>query len=112
LQVSLVMKSQLPESKELYSSHIPALKILITCGWSYLPASACLAKRGNTRELILKDELIGFLQTRRYQYKGEPLTLVGADQGIATIHALSCHPGNPAGVIRDLTTTSIIQAHE
>lgn len=73
---------QLPQSKELYSSHIPALKTLLGCGWSYLSAANCLSLRGNNRELLLKSELIAFLQTRRYQYKGEahPLSAAGIEQ--------------------------------
>jgi type I restriction enzyme R subunit len=61
----------IPELREQYSSHIPALKTLMALGWEYLSPSACLAKRGSTREVILKDELIAALQRRRFEYKGQ-----------------------------------------
>lgn len=89
-------ENKLPEAKELYSSHIPALKTLITCGWSFLSAAECLAKRGSTREVILKNELIAFLQTRRYQYKGESYPLSGA--GIEQILRDVASPGLNEGL--------------
>ena len=59
-----------PDTREHYSSHIPALKTLMALGWDYVSPSDCLAKRGGTREVILRDELIAVLQTRRFEYKG------------------------------------------
>ena len=67
--------NQLPETKELYSSHIPALKTLMVLGWSFLSQNNCLNKRGNTRELILKDELIEYLKQQRFEYRGETYPL-------------------------------------
>ncbi|MGQ0800254.1 MAG: type I restriction endonuclease subunit R [Pseudomarimonas sp.] len=64
-----------PNPREQYASHIPALKTLIALGWEFLPASRCLAKRGSTRELILRDELIAVLQTRRFEFKGQAYPL-------------------------------------
>ena len=60
-----------PSTREQYSSHIPALKTLMALGWEYLSTADCLAKRGSTREVILKDELIAVLQKRRFEYKGQ-----------------------------------------
>lgn len=60
-----------PNTREQYSSHIPALKTLMALGWEYLSTADCLAKRGSTREVILKDELIAVLQKRRFEYKGQ-----------------------------------------
>ena len=70
-----IVGSQLPETREQYSSHIPALKTLMAAGWEFLPAEACLVQRGNTRELLLKSHLIAFLQTQRFEYKGEQHSL-------------------------------------
>ncbi len=70
-------ENQLPETKEQYSSHIPALKTLMACGWKFLSTEACLAQRENTRELLLKNDLIAFLQTQRFEYKGEQYPLSG-----------------------------------
>ncbi len=63
--------SALPETKEQFSSHIPALKTLLALGWQYLSPADCLKKRGSNRHVILKDELISVLQQRRFEYKGE-----------------------------------------
>ena len=63
--------SALPETKEQYSSHIPALKTLLACGWRFLSAEDCLKQRGTTRDLLLKADLIAYLQTRRFEYKGQ-----------------------------------------
>ncbi len=46
------MSNQVPKSKEQYSSHIPALKTLIACGWEFLSTEAYLAQRGNTRNSL------------------------------------------------------------
>lgn len=64
-----------PETKEQYSSHIPALKTLVACGWNYLSAADCLEQRGGTREVLLKNDLIAFLETRRFEYKGKEYPL-------------------------------------
>ena len=51
-------------------------------GWQYIPPAECLKKRGNNREVILRDELVAFLQTRRFSYKGKhyPLSPNAVDQ--------------------------------
>ena len=65
----------LPETREQYSSHIPALKTLLACGWQYLSGKDCLKQRGSTRDLLLKSDLIAYLQTRRFEYKGQEYPL-------------------------------------
>lgn len=89
------MDNMLPDSRERYSSHIPALKTLLACGWSYLSAKDCLALRGNNRELLLTSELISFLQTRRYQYKGEayPLSAAGIEQIVRDVSSPGMNEG-------------------
>lgn len=62
---------QTPETKEEYSAKIPALQILSTLGWEYLPPPDCLSKRGSNREVLFKDELVQFLQTRKFDWNGE-----------------------------------------
>lgn len=62
--------SQLPETKEDYSSKIPALATLMALGWEYLSPTDCLRKRGGHREVLLKDELVAVLQTRRFTFRG------------------------------------------
>jgi len=82
----------LPETKEQYSSHIPALKTLLASGWQYLSPADCLKKRGSNRNVILKDELIRVLQQRRFEYKGE-------------LHALSANAIEQ--IIRELSSPGL-----
>ena len=71
-----------PNTSEEYSAKIPALQVLMALGWRYLSPSVCLAARGNNREVILREELVAFLQTRRFPYKGNsyPLSTNAIDQ--------------------------------
>lgn len=68
---------QTPETKEEYSAKIPALQVLSNLGWDYLSPADCLEKRGSHREVILKDELVAALQTRRFGWGGEDHALSG-----------------------------------
>lgn len=87
-----------PQTRELYSSHIPALHVLCNLGWAFLPTAECLALRGSTREVILRPRLVEVLQTRRFEYKGEwyPLSPSGIDQIVRELSALSLAEGLPA----------------
>ena len=80
-----------PNSREQYSSHLPALHLLCNLGWNLLTTAQALALRGSTREVLLKPRLIEVLQTRRYEYKGEwyPLSPSGIDQIVRELSALS-----------------------
>lgn len=71
-----------PNTSEEYIAKIPALQLLMALGWRYLPPSECLQKRGSNREVILREELVAFLQTRRFEYKGNtyPLSPNAIDQ--------------------------------
>jgi type I restriction enzyme R subunit len=84
-----------PEPREQYSSHIPALKTLMSLGWEFLSAADCLAKRGSTRELILRDELIAVLQQRRYDFKGTsyPLSANAIEQIVRELSAPGLNEG-------------------
>lgn len=84
-----------PEPREQYSSHIPALKTLLSLGWDYLSAADCLAKRGSTREVILRDELIAVLQQRRYDYKAQsyPLSANAIEQIVRELSAPGLNEG-------------------
>ena len=81
-----------PESKEQYSSHIPALKTLLACGWHFLAAEDCLLQRGSARDLLLKPDLIAYLQTRRFEYKGQEYPL---------------SPSTIENIVRDLATPGL-----
>lgn len=84
-----------PDTREQYASHIPALKVLMALGWEYLSTADCLAKRGGTREVILKDELIAALQRRRFEYRGNryPLSANAVDQIVRELAAPGLNEG-------------------
>ncbi|MDQ7001099.1 MAG: HsdR family type I site-specific deoxyribonuclease, partial [Ghiorsea sp.] len=73
---------KLPKTQEQYSSHIPALHTLAALGYQYLSPDECLAKRGGTNTVLLKDVLIETLKQRRFEFKGEkyPLSTNAIDQ--------------------------------
>ncbi|MDQ6994782.1 MAG: HsdR family type I site-specific deoxyribonuclease [Mariprofundaceae bacterium] len=73
---------KLPKTQEQYSSHIPALHILAALGYKYLTPHRCLAKRGGTNSVLLKDVLVETLKTRTFEYKGNtyPLSSNAIDQ--------------------------------
>ncbi|ALU87263.1 type I site-specific deoxyribonuclease [Herbaspirillum rubrisubalbicans M1] len=87
--------SALPQTREQYSAHIPALHLLINLGWHFLNTAQALALRGSTREIILKTRLIEVLQTRRFDYKGEsfPLSPGGIDQILRQVQAVNLTEG-------------------
>ncbi|MCI1006486.1 type I restriction endonuclease subunit R [Herbaspirillum sp. C7C8] len=87
--------SALPQTREQYSAHIPALHLLINLGWHFLSTAQALALRGSTREVILKPRLIEVLQTRRFDYKGEsfPLSPSGIDQILRQVQAVNLTEG-------------------
>lgn len=87
--------SPVPQTREHYSAHIPALHLLCNLDWSYLSTADCLALRGSTREVILKPRLIEVLQTRRFEYKGTwyPLSPSGIDQIVRELSTLSLAEG-------------------
>ncbi|SOB60493.1 Type I site-specific deoxyribonuclease, HsdR family [Pseudodesulfovibrio profundus] len=62
---------QTPETREEYSAKIPALQILTNLGWTYVSPTECMSKRGSNREVLLKDELVRFLQARQFDWNGE-----------------------------------------
>lgn len=84
-----------PQTKEQFSAHIPALHLLSALGWDYLSPPACLSLRSSTSEVLLKPILIEFLRDRRFEYKGEwyPLSNNAIDQIVREISAPSLHEG-------------------
>lgn len=84
-----------PQTREQYSAHIPALHLLSNLGWNFLTTAQCLSMRGSNREVLLKQRLIEVLQTRRFEYKGEhyPLSPSGIDQILREVSALNLTEG-------------------
>jgi len=87
--------SQVPQTREQYSAHFPALHLLSNLGWRFLSTAQCLELRGNTREVLLKPRLIEVLKSRRFEYKGDwfPLSPSGIDQIVREISALNLGEG-------------------
>ncbi len=87
--------SPIPQTREQYSAHIPALHLLCNLGWHYLSAADCLALRGSTREVLLKPRLIEVLKSRRFEYKGEwfPLSANAIDQIVREVSTLNLGEG-------------------
>jgi type I restriction enzyme R subunit len=85
----------IPETKETYSAHIPALRVLSAMGWEYLSATACLAARGSTLEVVLTNVLVEQLRKRRFEYKGKlyPLSTNAIDQIVRELAAPPLHEG-------------------
>lgn len=84
-----------PETKEEYSAHIPALRVLTAMGWEYLPPADCVAARGGTQEVVLTKVLVEQLRNRRFEYKGKeyPLSTNAIDQIVRELTAPSLHEG-------------------
>lgn len=89
------MSASSPQTREQYSAHLPALHLLCNLGWNYLTASAAMALRGTTREVLLKTRIIEVLKTRRFEYKNEwyPLSPSGIDQMVRELSSLGLGEG-------------------
>lgn len=84
-----------PETKEEFSAHIPALRVLTAMGWEYLSPIGCLAARGSTQEVVLLSVLVEQLRKRRFEYKGKqyPLSTNAIDQIVRELTAPAMHEG-------------------
>jgi type I restriction enzyme R subunit len=87
--------TQVPQTREQYSAHLPALHLLCNLGWRFLTTAQCLVLRGTTREVLLKPRLIEVLKSRRFEYKGEwfPLSPSAMDQIVREISAINLGEG-------------------
>jgi type I restriction enzyme R subunit len=87
--------NDIPQTREQYSAHLPALHLLSNLGWRFLTTAQCLTLRGTTREVMLKPRLIEVLKSRRFEYKGEwfPLSPSGIDQIVREISAINLGEG-------------------
>jgi type I restriction enzyme R subunit len=84
-----------PQTREQYSAHLPALHLLSNLGWRFLTTEQCLPLRGTTREVLLKPRLIEVIKSRRFEYKGEwfPLSPSGIDQIVRELSAINLGEG-------------------
>ncbi|TDX22943.1 type I restriction enzyme R subunit [Modicisalibacter xianhensis] len=91
----MTVATLIPNTTELYASHIPALATLINAGWIYLPPSRVAELRRSNREVVLKPLLYRWLQKHRFEYRGEwyPLSADGIQQVISTVTSLGLGEG-------------------
>ncbi|WP_300394082.1 type I restriction endonuclease subunit R [Henriciella sp.] len=84
-----------PNTAEIYSAQIPALRVLTAMGWEYLSPGDCLAMRDGNNAVILKEILIDVLRTRTFEYKGEtyPLSTNAIDQIVRDLSAPQMQEG-------------------
>jgi type I restriction enzyme R subunit len=87
--------SDLPKTQEQYSSHIPALHTLTALGYEYIPPDECIARRGGTTSVLLKDVLIDILKQRRFDFKGKsyPLSTNAIEQIVREFESPQMHEG-------------------
>jgi len=68
--------SVIPETKEVFSSQIPALQVLMAMGYEYLSPLQAMELRGSqTAEILLRPVLIDELRKRRFNWKGQEYPL-------------------------------------
>ncbi len=89
------MTLTVPDAREQYSAHLPALHLLCNLGWRFVPSTQALVLRGGNREVLLKSRLIEFLQAHRFDYKGErhPLSPGAIDQVLREVSSLALTEG-------------------
>ncbi len=78
-----------PNTAEIYTAQIPALRLLMSMGWEYLPPVNCMAMRGGNKPVVLKQILVDVLKARLFEYKGEtyPLSTNAIDQIVRELSA-------------------------
>jgi len=65
----------IPKTQEEYSAKIPALQVLMSMGYHYLPSEQCLVLCGSKREVLLQETLIQYLQQYRFTLRGQEQSL-------------------------------------
>ncbi|OAI17077.1 DEAD/DEAH box helicase [Methylomonas koyamae] len=90
--------SVIPETKEVFSSQIPALQVLMAMGYEYLsPAQAMELRSGQTAEVLLRPVLIEELRKRRFNWKGQDYPL--SNNAIDEIIRQLASPGLGEGLL-------------
>lgn len=88
----------IPETKEVFSSQIPALQVLMAMGYEYLSPTQALAYRGGqTSEVLLRTVLIAELRKRRFNWKGQEYPL--SNNAIDDIVRQLASPGLGEGLL-------------
>ncbi len=89
---------EVPNTQERYSSHVPALALLMSMGWEFLGGAEVQALRGSEREVLLEPVLRGVLARRRFEYRGGwyALSEASIDQVVRAVRG----PGLNEGLLR------------
>jgi len=88
--------NHVPETKEAYSSQIPALQLLMTMGYDYLPPEQATAARDNKlNSVLLRGVLVDELKKREFIFKGKshPLSASAIEQIVRELEAPSLNEG-------------------
>src|SRR4030095_5679578 len=91
----MIAVNTIPETKEEFSAHIPALRVLTAMGWEYLSPPDCAAACGSRQEVILTKVLVEQLRKRHFEYKGKlyALSTNAIDQIVRELTAPPLHEG-------------------
>ena len=90
------MIQHLANYNEEQSAKIPALTLLSNLGYTFIPPSECLAKRGNLSTVILPDVLRSVLASKTYSFSGKTHKL--SDAGIDKIIQELANPAMNEGL--------------
>ena len=60
-----------PRTSETYTSHVPALRMMMALGWDYIAPPKCLHMRGGQDKVVLREVLVEQLGRRRFEVRGE-----------------------------------------
>lgn len=87
--------NQTPETAEAYSSHIPALHMLMAMGWQFMSQADCLAARGGNTGVVMRGALVEQLKQRTFEYKGRtyPLSTNAIDQIVRQVTSPALNEG-------------------
>ena len=66
-----------PRTSEAYTSHVPALRMMMALGWRYISTPRCLEMRGGNDKVVLREVLVEALQARRFELRGKTWPLSG-----------------------------------
>ncbi|GBQ08541.1 type I restriction endonuclease subunit R [Saccharibacter floricola] len=83
--------------QEEYSAKLPALALLSTLGWRFLPPSEALALRGRRHRAVVLDDLLRVeLKKRRFIFEGQEHRL--SDGAIERLVSIVTHPDFVSGL--------------
>lgn len=86
-----------PKFQEEYSAKLPALALLTSIGWHFLPPEQALtARAGKLSEVVLRNILLQHLQSFRFEYAGKPHPL--SNNSIDNILSEICSPALNEGL--------------